>query len=59
VPEDLEEQGVEIADVDASIGKVLEQMERSNEEIEEAETDAIDDGYDPEAAETPTPEGVA
>jgi hypothetical protein len=34
-------------------------MERSNEEIEEAETDAIDDGYDPEAAETPTPEGVA
>jgi hypothetical protein len=60
VPEaDLAEQGVEIADVDASIDKLLEQLERSNDEVDEAEKEAMDEGYDPEAAKTPTPEGVA
>lgn len=60
VPEaDLEQDGVEIADVDASIAKLLERMESPADEIEDAEKEAIDDGWDPEAAKTPTPEGVA
>ena len=59
VPEaELEEQGVEIADIDASIEMLLERMDRPNDEIEEAEKEAIDEGYDPEEAMARTPEGA-
>jgi hypothetical protein len=59
VPEaNLEEQGVTLEDVDAAIAEVLQQMDRPNDELEEAEKESIDDGYDPEAAKTPTPEGA-
>jgi len=59
VPEaDLEELGLTIADVDASIIIVLEQMERSNDDLDEAAKESIDEGYDPEAATTRTPEGA-
>lgn len=58
VPEDLEQQGVALEDVDASIDKLLEQMERPNDDLDEAEKDAIDEGYDPDEAKTPTPEGA-
>ena len=58
VPADLEQQGVGLEDVDASIDKLLEQMERPNDDLDEAEKDAIDEGYDPEEAKTPTPEGA-
>jgi len=59
VPEDLEQQGVVLEDVDASIDKLLEQMELPNDrDLDEAEKDAIDEGYDPEEAKTPTPEGA-
>jgi len=55
---DLERQGVAIDDVDASIDKLLEQMDRPNDEMGDAEKEAIDEGYDPEEAKTPTPEGA-
>ena len=59
VPEaDLAEQGVEIADIDASVKKLLEHLDRPNDEIEEAETESIDEGYDPEEAMAQTPEGA-
>ena len=58
VPEDLEQQGVALEDVDASIDKLLEQMERPNDDLDEAEKDAIDEGYDPDEAKMPTPEGA-
>jgi hypothetical protein len=60
VPEaDLEEQGVTLEDVDAAIAEVLQQMDRPNDELDEAAKESIDDeGYDPEAAKTPTPEGA-
>jgi peptidoglycan hydrolase-like protein with peptidoglycan-binding domain len=59
VPEaDLEEQGVTLEDVDAAIAEVLEQMDRPNDKLEEAEKESIDEGYDPEEAETPPPEGA-
>ena len=55
---DLEQHGVTIADVDASIDKLLEQMDRPNDELNEADKESIDEGYDPEEAKTPTPEGA-
>ena len=59
VPEDdLEQQGVTIEDIDASITILLEQMERPNDELDEAAKESIDEGYDPEAATTRTPEGA-
>jgi hypothetical protein len=60
VPEtDLEEQGVTLEDVDAAIAEVLQQMDSPNDELDEAAKESIDDeGYDPEAAKTPTPEGA-
>ena len=59
VPEaELEEQGVEIADIDASIEMLLERMDRPNDEVEEAEKESIDEGYDPEEAMAQTPEGA-
>jgi D-alanyl-D-alanine carboxypeptidase/Putative peptidoglycan binding domain len=59
VPEaDLEQEGVTTADVDASIEKLLQQMDRPNDEIEEAEKESIDEGYDPEEAMAQTPEGA-
>jgi hypothetical protein len=59
VPEaDLEQEGVEVADIDASIVKLLERMDRPNDEIEEAEKESIDEGYDPEEAMAQTPEGA-
>ena len=54
---DLEELGLTIADVDASITILLEQMERSNDDLDESE-ESVDKGYDPEAAATRTPEGA-
>ena len=60
VPEaDLEQQGVALEDIDASIDKLLERMDAQNDVMDEAEKDAIDEGYyDPEEAQTPTPEGA-
>jgi hypothetical protein len=59
VPEaDLEEQGLTLTDVDASIDKLLEQLDRPNDEMEEAEKESIDEGYDPEEAKTRAPEGA-
>jgi peptidoglycan hydrolase-like protein with peptidoglycan-binding domain len=55
---ELEEQGVTIPDVDASIDKLLQQMDRPNDELDEADKESIDEGYDPEAAQTRTPEGA-
>lgn len=56
--EDLEQRGVALEDVDASIAKLLEQMDRDNSEMEEAEKESIDMGYDPEEELAPTPEGA-
>ena len=47
---ELEEQGLTLEDVDESIAAVLEQMDRPNDELDEAEKESIDEGYDPEAA---------
>jgi hypothetical protein len=60
VPEaDLAELGVTIADVDDSIDKLLEQIERQNDEVDEAAKESIDeDYYDPEEAKTQAPEGA-
>jgi Putative peptidoglycan binding domain/D-alanyl-D-alanine carboxypeptidase len=59
VPEaNLEQQGVTIADVDASIDKLFQQMDRPNDEMDEADKESIDEGYDPEEAKTRTPEGA-
>jgi hypothetical protein len=55
---DLEKQGVSIADVDESIEDLLQHMDRPNDEMGEADEDAIDDGYDPEAQGTRAPEGA-
>jgi hypothetical protein len=55
---DLEQHGVTIADVDASIDQLLEQMDRPNDEMDEAAKESIDEGYDPEEAKTRTPEGA-
>ena len=55
---DLEQQGVALEDVDASIDKLLEHMDRPNDEMEEAEKESIDMGYDPEGELAPTPEGA-
>ena len=46
---ELEEQGLTLEDVDESIAAVLEQMDRPNDELDEAEEESIDEGYDPEA----------
>jgi peptidoglycan hydrolase-like protein with peptidoglycan-binding domain len=59
VPEaELAERGIAIEDIDASIAKLLEHMERRNDELEEAEKEAIDMGYDPEEEPASTPEGA-
>jgi peptidoglycan hydrolase-like protein with peptidoglycan-binding domain len=59
VPEaHLEEQGVTVADVDASIDKLLQQIDRPNDEVDDADKESIDEGYDPEEAQTRTPEGA-
>jgi len=59
VPEShLEEHGVTVADVDASIEKLLQQMDRPNDDMDDADKESIDEGYDPETAETRTPEGA-
>ena len=51
VPEaNLEEQGLTIADVDASIDNLLQQMDRPNDELDDAVKESIDEGYDPETA---------
>src|SRR5262245_11638717 len=55
---ELEQRGVTMADVDASIEKLLQQMDRPNDELGEADRESIDAGYDPEAATTRTPEGA-
>ena len=55
---DLEEHGVTIADVDASIDRLLQQMDRPNDEMDETDKESIDEGYDPEEATTRTPEGA-
>jgi D-alanyl-D-alanine carboxypeptidase len=55
---DLEQQGVEIADIDASVEKLLERMDSRNDDVSEAETETIDEGYDPEQAMARTPEGA-
>jgi Putative peptidoglycan binding domain/D-alanyl-D-alanine carboxypeptidase len=46
---ELEAQGLTLDDVDASIERLLERLDRPNDEQEEAEAEAIDEGYDPEA----------
>jgi hypothetical protein len=54
VPEaDLEQLGVTVADVDASIDNLLQQMDRPNDELDEAVKETIDEGYDPETARAP------
>ena len=59
VPEaELEQHGVTMEDVDASIDDLLQQIDRPNDEVSEADQEAADDGYDPEAAQTRTPEGA-
>jgi hypothetical protein len=59
VPEaDLEQEGVTTEDIDASVEKLLFRMDRPNDEIEEAEKESIDEGYDPEEAMAQTPEGA-
>jgi hypothetical protein len=55
---ELEQQGVTVADVDESIDELLQQMDRPNDEMDEADEDSIDAGYDPEAQRTRTPEGA-
>jgi D-alanyl-D-alanine carboxypeptidase len=56
---ELEQQGVTMEDVDASIDDLLQQMDRPNDEVSEADEEAADEGYDPEAAETRSPEGAS
>jgi hypothetical protein len=57
--EDLERQGVNLEAVDASIQELLRQIDRPNDEVDEADAESIDEGYDPEAAQRPrTPEGA-
>ena len=59
VPEaELQERGLTVEDIDASIAKLLERMDRPNDEMEEAEKESIDMGYDPEEELAPTPEGA-
>jgi len=59
VPEaDLEEHGITVADVDASVEKLLQLMDRPNDDIDDADKESIDEGYDPETAKTRTPEGA-
>ena len=59
VPEaDLEEHGVTVADVDASIELLLQRMDRPNDELDDADKESIDEGYDPEETKTRTPEGA-
>lgn len=55
---DLEQHGVAIEEVDASIDKLLEQMDRPNDDLREGEKEAIDEGYDSEEEMAPTPEGA-
>jgi Putative peptidoglycan binding domain/D-alanyl-D-alanine carboxypeptidase len=55
---DLESQGVTMADVDASVEELLQDMDRPNDQMSEDDEDSIDDGYDPEVQRTRTTEGV-
>jgi D-alanyl-D-alanine carboxypeptidase/Putative peptidoglycan binding domain len=59
VPEaELAERGLTVEDIDASIAKLLEYLDRRNDELEEAEKESIDMGYDPEQELAPTREGA-
>src|SRR2546426_7407738 len=56
---DLERQGVTMADVDESIEDLLQQIDRPNDHMSEADGESADQGYDPAAAQaTRTPEGA-
>jgi hypothetical protein len=56
---ELEQHGVTMEDVDASIDDLLQQIDRPNDEVSEADEESADEGYDPEAAQTRSPEGAS
>ena len=55
---DLEKHDVTLADVDASVNELLQQMDRPNNEMTDDEKESIDQGYDPQAQQTRATEGV-
>ena len=56
---ELEQHGVTMEDVDASIDDLLQQIDRPNDEVSEADEESADEGYDPEAAQTRSPGGAS
>jgi hypothetical protein len=56
---ELEQHGVTMEDVDASIDDLLQQIDRPNDEVSEADKESADEGYDPEAGQTQSPEGAS
>jgi D-alanyl-D-alanine carboxypeptidase/Putative peptidoglycan binding domain len=48
--EELEEHGITMSDVDDSVAQLLDRFDQPNDQQSEAEAEAIDEGYDPEAA---------
>ena len=57
---ELEQAGITIEDVDDSIERLLERLDRPDAENDEAQQAPSDDGYDPEADDaTRKPEAVS